>query len=431
METFKLIHTADWHLGYSLGRHDRRPDMLAALDGLIRLAEGIQPDAILHAGDVFHHERPSTATLADAAGNHDGRRLLEVVGALAAEREPARIRIRTTPGTIRIAPKGDRPGAVVSVLPWITPAESMRAATESEQRGNDERRHGRFVEAAARTAGDAARTLAAEEAGPNGPPPVLLLAHTYLAGATAGGSERKISVRPETASRAGLFPETAYAACGHIHDRQVIHGAAPRIGPEAQAEPRRAIYCGSLIQMDFGERLQEKSVEVVTLARNAQDGAWHVAEAERVALPRARRLVDWRGDWTALEQLARDGGLSDAILRAHIESDERLHDIAERVAQIAPTCLLHEVVNIVTNPRARGAEAKDFAEEPEAPIAEQYRDWRRERGGQSRVPDETAAAVFEAAMAAAGPDPPPDPFGVKALEKRFTDIMQNLQAARR
>ena len=34
-------------------------------------------------------------------------------------------------------------------------------------------------------------------------------------------------------------------------------------------------------------------------------------------------------------------------------------------------------------------------------------------------------------MAAAGPDPPPDPFGVKALEKRFTDIMQNLQAARR
>ena len=31
-------------------------------------------------------------------------------------------------------------------------------------------------------------------------------------------------------------------------------------------------------------------------------------------------------------------------------------------------------------------------------------------------------------MAAAGPDPPPDPFGVKALEKRFTDIMQNLQS---
>ena len=54
----KLLHTSDWHLGARLGRHDRTPDHVEALRGLLSLAESARPDLILHTGDLFDASRP-------------------------------------------------------------------------------------------------------------------------------------------------------------------------------------------------------------------------------------------------------------------------------------------------------------------------------------------------------------------------------------
>ena len=59
----KLLHTSDWHLGAKLGRHDRTPDHLAALRGLLELAESSRPDLILHTGDLFDASRPPYESL--------------------------------------------------------------------------------------------------------------------------------------------------------------------------------------------------------------------------------------------------------------------------------------------------------------------------------------------------------------------------------
>ena len=54
----KLLHTADWHLGARLGRHDRLPDQVAAIRAVLAVARAERPDLIVHAGDLFRRLAP-------------------------------------------------------------------------------------------------------------------------------------------------------------------------------------------------------------------------------------------------------------------------------------------------------------------------------------------------------------------------------------
>jgi DNA repair exonuclease SbcCD nuclease subunit len=96
----RIAHLADTHLGYSAygradpetGRNQRAVDIERSFEAAITdiLAHGV--DLVVHAGDVFHHTRPSWSTLAHfvrqmrrlelaglpvvvIAGNHDTPRL--------------------------------------------------------------------------------------------------------------------------------------------------------------------------------------------------------------------------------------------------------------------------------------------------------------------------------------------------------------------
>ena len=83
----RILHTADWHVGRRLGRHDRAAETAAALEEVARIATEHEVDLVLVAGDVFDRPIPPVDALAlglagllrlaegrpvvAVAGNHD------------------------------------------------------------------------------------------------------------------------------------------------------------------------------------------------------------------------------------------------------------------------------------------------------------------------------------------------------------------------
>ena len=75
-----------------------------------------------------------------------------------------------------------------------------------------------------------------------------------MLGAQTGGGERAAHLVEEYAVTAQSFPATiGYGALGHLHRPQRIPAGPP------------LHYCGSPLQLDFGEGEQIKQVNVVTL----------------------------------------------------------------------------------------------------------------------------------------------------------------------
>ena len=448
----RILHTADWHLGFRLGRHSRRPDTTLALKSLIQHAERTQPHVILHAGDVFHDERPPQSAIEDAvqalkaladhapviiaAGNHDGPRLLESLDRLAQEGDPQRITIATRPRTIvvNLTGRNDAPATVViAAVPWLTRGDGAAAWSENGRAMNDPERpsHAKWAGNVIRETIEAAHADAdSERATANDRPvPVIALIHSHLAGAVASNAEREIAVSREYAVNPNDIPSTAYCACGHIHDRQEIAGAS--------ADPDRqrpgSVYCGSLIQMTFGEKAQQKTVELVDIQPNTTSNsspeaktAWQVAESGQLGLDTERRLIEHNGSWDELAGMAKAGRLKDTILKATVNSEDRMHDLAAMVREIEPGIVIHEIRNPVTNPSRIEGQEIAFEDRPEPPIDELYEEWRRDRQTVEREADDSAVELFRTALKAVR-EPTEDPFGLKKLEERFEAIAARLQ----
>src|SRR6185312_7489684 len=97
----RILHTADWHVGRRLGRHDRTPEMRAALDEVAAIAEREQVDLVIVSGDVFDRAAPPVEALSlglgallrlaegrpvVVAGNHDAPELFEALSPLLVQR---------------------------------------------------------------------------------------------------------------------------------------------------------------------------------------------------------------------------------------------------------------------------------------------------------------------------------------------------------
>jgi DNA repair protein SbcD/Mre11 len=149
----------------------------------------------------------------------------------------------------------------------------------------------------------------------------VLMAHLYADGSLLGGGEREVTVGLEYAVSPARLPATAsYLALGHIHRPQRVAGTAA---------PGR--YSGSLLQLDFGETEQQKSVVVVEASPGSP------AAVREVPLTGGRRLVDLRGPLDALTAAAETIG--DAWLRVFVETDGPVPGIADRVREALPNAL--------------------------------------------------------------------------------------------
>ena len=312
----KLLHTSDWHVGKAIRGSSRADEHRAVLAEIAEIADAESVDVVVVAGDLFDTSTPSPeseeivyrallaltrtgATVAVIAGNHDNARRLRAVAPLLRLGDVHLVTEPTRPddGGVLDITTGDGTAARVAMLPFVSKRGIVRAADlmdaeafENAQRYSDRLRL--LIEALC--AGFHEDTVN------------VLAAHTFVLGAETGGGERPAHLVDEYAVTSQSFPPTiGYGALGHLHRPQRVPA-----GPALH-------YCGSPLQLDFGEGEQAKQVNVVTIAPGVP------ADVRAVPLREGRPLRTLVGTIEQLAELADQAVDGDPWLRVVVRGPRR------------------------------------------------------------------------------------------------------------
>jgi exonuclease SbcD len=327
----RFLHTGDWHVGRAIRGRSRMAEFTDALSEVVGIAVQEGVDAVLLAGDLYDHRSPPPEAdslvfealvrlhgtgipVVAIPGNHDSALRLE---ALAKLLKPIGVTMvpRVVPpseGSLVEVPSRDgTETALVACVPFVPErrfgdAAALFRATEDWYQG--------YAEGMGRLLAAMTEPFAADRVN-------VLLAHLFTDGAIPGGGEHQITIGIEYAISPSRLPATAsYIALGHVHRPQAVRGA-----------PSPTRYAGSLLQLDFGETEQTKSVTIV----EASPG--RPSKVREVALASGRRLIDVEG--TLDEVLARGGQLPEAYLRIFVDTEGPVPGIAERIRDALPNAV--------------------------------------------------------------------------------------------
>ena len=220
--------------------------------------------------------------------------------------------------------------------------------------------------------------------------------------------ERRLTVGEDYATHLAGLERALYCAFGHIHDPQRLPGGAA-LGR----------YAGSLVPLDYGERVQRKQVVLVSIGNDVQ-----VTERE---IATGRPLVEIDGTLDELDQRAANGALDNHILKARIHSEHPIPDLAERLLAASPRCAVFDLHNA---PSVQVAQAIDTAAEPaaEPSLLEQFRDWRATAARGVTAPHETVTALLGAALEGGDGQGSSD-LGVGQLHTHAHQVLNALGAA--
>jgi len=151
----------------------------------------------------------------------------------------------------------------------------------------------------------------------------IVMGHLFTDGAlvTPGGGERELTIGMAYAMAPSRLPgEAAYIALGHVHLPQTVKGS-----------PAPARYAGSLLQLDFGEAGQKKSVAIVEAT------AGKPAKVHEVPITAGRQLLDVRG--TLDEVRSQAASFGDAWLRVYVTTEGPVPGLADRIRDELPNAL--------------------------------------------------------------------------------------------
>ena len=324
-----ILHTSDWHVGRTIRGRSRADEHRAVLDQVVAIARQEEPDLVLVAGDQFDTAAPAPdaerivyRTLLDLAGtgarvvvlagNHDNAGRLDAVAPLLRGMGIDAAAAVTPPAEGGVLDVVVRSGetARIALLPFLSQraivrADELMAHTAADQENLYESRLQRIID-----------TLTADF----GTDTVNLVAgHLTVLGGAPGGGERAVHTVLEYAVAATVFPSTAhYVALGHLHKPQRIPAACP------------VWYCGSPLQLDFGEEGHTKAVLLVDAA------AGRPAQVRQVPLTAGRALRTLRGTQAQLEAMSSEE--TDDHLRI-IVTDPAAAGLADRVRGWFPTAV--------------------------------------------------------------------------------------------
>ncbi len=280
----RILHTSDWHVGRTFHGVDLLADQTSVLDAIARTVAEQQVDVVVVPGDVYDRAVPSAdavavcnrgfeairsagAVIVATSGNHDSPVRLGAGAAFAAAGGLHLLTRVSTVGDPVLLPDEHGPVAFYGI-PYLEPE-----TTRVELGVPTARTHSDVLAAAM---GRVRSDLADRGPGVRS----VLLAHAFVVGGAATGSERSISVGGVETVAAAAFDGVDYVALGHLHSPQVLTD--------------RVRYSGSPLPYSFGERTHRKAVWIVDLDANGLRGV------EGHDLPVVRGLSEVTGTVTEL-----------------------------------------------------------------------------------------------------------------------------------
>ena len=263
INTMKIIHTADWHLGQTFYEYERKKEHLLFLKWLQEQVKTLSVNVLLISGDIFDSQNPSADSqkilyrflreittenphlqIVIIAGNHDSAARLEAPNPLL---EEMNITVR---GIVRRTEDGEidcehltvplyqegKPAAWCLAVPYLRqgdypPAESYAQGIEKMYALLYEKLKDR-------------------------PEPIIAMGHLQTTGAEISiddRSERVIIGGLECVSSDVFSKNFAYTALGHLHRSQRV------------AKSEHVRYSGSPLPMSFAEKNNKQSVTLITI----------------------------------------------------------------------------------------------------------------------------------------------------------------------
>jgi exonuclease SbcD len=256
-----VLHTSDWHVGKAIRGRSRASEHQAVLREIAGIAERESADVVIVAGDLFDTAAPTAESerivyraLLDlaaggrpvvvVAGNHDSAQRLGAVAPLSQAsgiHVASAIRPPGDGGVLEVEVGGEV--AQVALLPF--PSQRYVVTADLLLAGDAADAHAAYADRVVRIVGTLTAGFRADTVN-------LVAAHLMVMGGTMGGGERGAHTVFDYWVPATAFPATTqYAALGHLHRAQQLPGPAP------------LHYCGSPLQLDFGETANEPVVNVV------------------------------------------------------------------------------------------------------------------------------------------------------------------------
>jgi exonuclease SbcD len=329
----RFLHTADWHVGRAIRGRSRLDEFAAALDEVVDIAVDEGVDVVLLAGDVYEHRVPvpeADAIVFDAflhlheagvravviPGNHDSAVRLEALGKLLRPigvHVAARVAPPEQGGIVTVPSRDGTQVADVACVPFVAERRFGDAAALFDA---SELWYLSYAEGMGELLAAMARGFREDRVN-------IVLGHLFTDGAMVapGGGERELHIGIAYAvSPAGLPGDVAYLALGHVHMPQAVKGSAA---------PAR--FAGSLLQLDFGEAGQRKSVAIVDAVQGKP------SKVREVPISVGRPLLDLRGTLDELTAAGTDVG--NAWLRVFVQTDGPVPGIADRVREALPNAL--------------------------------------------------------------------------------------------
>jgi DNA repair protein SbcD/Mre11 len=306
-------------------------EFAGALNQVVTIAVEESIDFMVVAGDIYDQRTVSSDAdqlifdtfirlheagipIVALPGNHDSAARLSAFSSLL-QRIGVTLVTRMLPpthgGAIRIASRNGDDSALISCLPFVSPRRFSDAAQLFEDISHSYVNYDEGM----------GELLRAFEGAFDRQAINVVVGHMFVSGAQPGGGERQVTIGDDHAVSPARLPGTAtYVALGHIHKPQSVRGA-----------PVPARYCGSLIQLDFGERNQDKSVVIV----DAEPG--RPARTTEIPIDAGRRLCDITGTIDELPGLA--APLGNAFLRVAVQVEGPVVGISDRVRELLPNAL--------------------------------------------------------------------------------------------
>lgn len=383
----KFLHTSDWHVGRTVRGRSRDAEHVAALAQVLAHAREQAVDCLLVAGDVFDTSAPSAESekivydffreLHGAgipsvliAGNHDHPKRFE---ALAPLLRTVRIHLRGEPkepgegGIFEIESRDGRERALVAALPWVTERSVVEFGRLQDEPAAP---LGQYAEQVAR--GMASLAGAFQAGAVN-----VLVCHVLIDDAVIGqgGGERELHLTMGIygVNRQRLPVAAQYVALGHVHKAQDV-----RRSPLAS-------YSGSLLQLDFGEVAQEKSLNFVEVHPGRP------AELSRLPLTAGRALRNVGSPLHGvglndIAALAAEAG--DAWLRVFVDVDIPVANLTALVREQLPNAVHIERVTTL----AAGQEPPENRA-GKSPV-DLFADFYATSAGRGKAPPEPTLALF-------------------------------------